>query len=212
MPGHPLRWALPCVAAAVFPLCAGRASASQTAVVQHNDTIERIAHRYHVAVVDIAHANGISPNTVLHDGRKLVIPSGPHALVKPPTMRQSGLVTGDRIAVRFGPDESRRRVMLLDSGAKLVVTRRAGDWLQVEAPNGKAGWIRGDYVKLTGAAPARVAAAPRTRKHAAAIASAHRDKHAVRVAKLAAEHRAAAARHHRIQLARATEARQHAEH
>src|SRR5258706_215408 len=62
--------------------------------------------------------------------------------------RKSARVTGNRIAIRIGPDQQHRRVVLVDHGAQLVVTNMAGEWLQVKTESGKTGWIRADFVRV----------------------------------------------------------------
>ena len=82
-------------------------------------------------------------------------------------MRRVAYVNGDRITVRLGPDESYRRLALLDYGAPLLVTRKAGDWFQVALESGRTGWMRGDFVALKGSAVAasRPETAPTRARH-----------------------------------------------
>src|SRR5690348_12039050 len=111
---HLTRWALLCVAATTALLCAGRTEASHTVVIERGDSIDSLARRFHVSIKDIARANHISPEAVLVDGHKLLIPDPPKAVVKAPTMRRAGRILGDRITIRTGPDASYRRLTLLD--------------------------------------------------------------------------------------------------
>ena len=81
MSNHRLRWALLCVAATQGALLAIRAEASQTVAVRRGDSIDSLARRYHLSWKDIARANGISRDTLLIDGRRLVIPDPPSRIV-----------------------------------------------------------------------------------------------------------------------------------
>src|SRR3989441_8275327 len=100
---HLHRWALLCVAATTALLQASRTEASHTVVIERGDSIDSLARRFHVAIKDIAKANRISPDAVLVDGRKLLIPDPPRAVVKSPTMRRAAKIKGDRITIRTGP-------------------------------------------------------------------------------------------------------------
>jgi cell wall-associated NlpC family hydrolase len=152
---HRLRWALLCVAATTGSLSASSAGASHTVIIGNGDSLDSLARRYHVPVRALAKANGITPETLLRNGRKIVIPDAPKTVVKEPTMRRPGMVTSNRIAIRGGPHENHRRLALVDQGYELVVTRKAGDWYQVTTQIGRVGWIRSDFVRVgSGSAPA----------------------------------------------------------
>ena len=159
---HRLRWALVCVAAALGALSAVPAAASRTVVIGPGDSLDSLARRFHVAKKDIARANGLRDlEAILRDGQRLVIPDPPKPVVRPATMRQVSHVRGNRIAVRIGPYEGYRRFALLDYGAPLTVTHRAGNWLQVELPDGGRGWMREDYVAAGACSPATLASSRR---------------------------------------------------
>lgn len=159
---HQLRWALLCVAAAAGLASASSAEASRKVTIKPGDSIDSLARQYGVSTRDIARANRISVEAILIDGRSLIIPDPPRTIVRPATMRKRAVVAGNRIAVRRGPDESHRRITLLDEGAALLVTRRAGDWLQVKLEDGSPGWVRGDFVRILGDdGPARTRVARR---------------------------------------------------
>lgn len=211
MTNHKLRWALLCVAATPGLLLASpnSASASHTVVIGRGDSIDSLARQYHVSVADIARANGIDKDAILRDGRRLVIPDPPRSVKRPATMRRSAYVKGDRITVRLGPDESYRRVTLVDHGLELLATRKAGDWVQVELPSGRTGWIRNDFLKVSGSV-SRVAThetkASRTRR----VASKKNDEKPAKRVRVASSHhaskreqRAEASRRHRLALAKA---------
>ncbi len=221
MKNHVLRWALLCVAAAPGLLHSNAAEASQTVVIQRGDSIDTLARKYHVSIADIARANGIDKDAILVDGKRLTIPDPPRSVKRPATMRRAAVVSGDRITVRLGPDESYRRLTLVDHGAELTATRKAGDWYQVELPSGRIGWLRGDFLRVgkgdmkpeppaavagikvaSHKAPAKMARTAKT-KRAARLAKAARS---VRVAKLRKrsklEIRAEVSRKHRLALAR----------
>lgn len=213
---HKLRWALLCVAAATIPglLLASPANASHAVVIGRGDSIDSLARRFHVSIADIARANGIDKDAVLRDGRRLIIPDPPRSVKKDPTMRRPAIVKDDRITIRLGPDESYRRLTMVDHGAELLATRRAGEWYQVELPSGRTGWIRTDFVKVGGSdakqAPS-VASARKSTAKARRVARhssddekpAARNRVAVAHRKSVREQRAEASRKHRLALANA---------
>jgi cell wall-associated NlpC family hydrolase len=160
-----------CVAATPGSLLPRCAEASHTVVIKRGDSIDSLARKHRVSIGDIAKANGISPDAVLIDGKRLVIPDPPKSVVKVPTMRRTARVTGDRITVRLGPYEGYRRLTLLDHGANVVVTRKAGDWFQVQLQSGRTGWVKRDFLTVgrelqvaARPAPKRVVNAARPRK------------------------------------------------
>lgn len=218
MKNHKLRWALLCVAATPGLLLASPTHASQTVVIGRGDSIDSLARRYRVSITDIARANGIDKDATLRDGRRLVIPDPPHSISKPATMRRQAIVKGDRITVRLGPDESYRRLTMVDRGVELLATRKAGEWFQVELPSGRTGWIRNDFVSVGKAdlkAAVKVAAHNVSPAKARLVArKANRDeyrsadrKHQLTIVKSHTmskrEQRAEASRKHRITLANA---------
>ena len=147
---HPkLRWAQLCVAATISVILSVAAEASpERVVVRSGDTVESLARKHRVTKGDIARANGIEIDSVLRQGRRLIIPDSPRTVIKPGTMRRRATLDADRVSVRRGPDEDYKRITLLDAGERVTATRRAGDWLQVTLADGENGWIRSDFVKL----------------------------------------------------------------
>lgn len=171
---HRLRWALKCVVLASCTLLAVGAGASQTVTIGPGDSVDSLARKFGVAKRDIARANDIDPEDLLMDGDELIIPDPPRSVKRPSTMRAVGMIVGDRISVRRGPYEGYRRVTMLDHGASMTVTHRAGEWCQVELDGGLSGWVRADFVAIGGVrqapereAPVRVATARRSRRHTA---------------------------------------------
>ena len=149
MKHHVLRWAQLCVAAAAGVMLTSSVNASpEKIVVKRGETIESLAQKHGVTERAIARANDISVDTDLRKGRRLVIPDPPRASIKPATMRRAAVVEADRVTLRSGPDEDRRKITLLDSGVRLIATRRAGDWFQVRTEEGDLGWIREDLIRV----------------------------------------------------------------
>jgi peptidoglycan endopeptidase LytF len=143
---HRLHWALLCVAAtSLFSLFA-RAEASVTVTIKHGDSLDSLARKYHVSTKDIAHANGITLNTWLVDGKKLRIPDAPKPVVKAAMFEVPGAIEGDRITVHIGPNEKYRRLTLLDNGTPVTVTRKASEWYQIRLTSGQMGWVLKKYV------------------------------------------------------------------
>src|SRR5437016_1830281 len=89
---HLLRWALYCVAATPVALLASKASASQKVTIGPGDSVDSLARKYHVATKDICHANGITKETILRDGRVLIIPDGAKTVSKPASMKREATV------------------------------------------------------------------------------------------------------------------------
>jgi cell wall-associated NlpC family hydrolase/LysM repeat protein len=131
----------------------GQATASETHTLKHGQTVDFLAHHYHVGVKAILAANHLSADDILRDGRSLYIPDAPRPLNVPHTMRRSARITGDRISVRIGPASSHHRLRLCDDGTRLVVTAEQDGWLQVTLPDGHTGWVRTDFVRFHGGQP-----------------------------------------------------------
>ncbi len=192
MKSHLLRWALTSVAATCLAL--GAEAGPRTVTIGPGVSLDSLARKYHVAVKDIARANHISVNAVLIDGHRLVIPEPPKPVRRPATMHMRAWINGDRVSIRLGPSEHSRRVTLLDHGAPLVATARAGDWVQVKLPGASIGWVKSDFLKMGGSVT-RVA--HHQTPHRTASTGAKRKLH---VAKQAKQERLA--RLHRLHLAR----------
>ena len=144
----PLRYVLLGALIALQVTSAVSANASKTVRVGRHDSLDSLARKYHVAKKDIAAANHISEESVLRDGRKLIIPDPPKTVKRDATMHKAGIVRADRIAIRLGPNENYRRAVMVDRGYNLVVTRKAGEWYQVTTQTGRVGWVRSDFLKL----------------------------------------------------------------
>lgn len=203
MKSHLLRWALTSVAATSLALAAG--AGPRTVTIGPGMSLDSLARKYHVAVKDIARANHISVNALLIDGRRLVIPDPPKPVRRPATMHVRAWINGDRVSIRLGPSERSRRVTLLDHGAPLLATARAGDWLQVKLQGGSIGWVKGDFLKLA-ASSTRVASHEPARRMASVEAkrklrAAQRARKA-RIARIHREHIAQARRVQRMASSR----------
>ena len=144
------RWTRLCVSAstALFTGCAWTAaSASQTHILQHGETLASIARQYHVSVQDIVTANALSnPNSVA-DGHRLIIPDPPKRVVVPAILHKPTLAKSDRINVRLGPSGDYRSIWMYDKGQSVVVTAEKAGWAQVALPAGRSGWVRLDFLK-----------------------------------------------------------------
>jgi cell wall-associated NlpC family hydrolase len=154
-------------------LLATGAGASRTVVVKPGDSIDSLARQYDVSWKDIAEANGIQRDTLLRDGRKLIIPDPPRHVVRPATMRVPGVIQGNRVAVRRGPHENYRRMTLLDHNTPITITHRAGDWRQVQLSDGTIGWVRYDF--LTSGNSTTTARSSTPRRVASSKSKPHRD-------------------------------------
>jgi cell wall-associated NlpC family hydrolase/LysM repeat protein len=143
---HRLRLTLTGVIVGWAIINGAHASASGTVVIRPGDSLDGFARKFHVTKKDIAAANGIAVEALLRDGTTLRIPDPPRHVIREATMRQPAVVTGDRVSVRLGPYQAYHRLTLLDHGASIVVTHRAGNWLQVAMPDSGIGWVREEYI------------------------------------------------------------------
>ena len=146
-----LRWARISVAAtlsATLILGAMGAEASRTVTVGPTTTLDGLARQYGVSKKAIADANRIDVEAVLVDGRKLVIPDPPKPIVVPASMAASGTIIGNRISLRIGPSTDAQRLTLLDDGARVTVTARKGEWLQVKTATLAHAWVKSDFVQV----------------------------------------------------------------
>jgi cell wall-associated NlpC family hydrolase len=144
--GHRLRWALRCVAALSSICFVASCEAKTWITIGPNDSLDSLARKYHVSIKDIAHANCITTNALLINGKKLLIPDPPKQVIKPAKMDVPGAILGNRIIVHMGPNEKYRLLTLVDFGTPLTVTNRKGAWFQVRLRNGTTGWVLGKYV------------------------------------------------------------------
>lgn len=126
------------------------AEASRTVTVGPSTTLDGLARQYGVSKKAIAAANGIDVEAVLVDGRKLVIPDPPKPTVVPATMSAPGKIIGNRVSIRISPSTEAQRLALLDDGARLTVTARQGEWLQVKTGAHSNAWVKADFVQLAG--------------------------------------------------------------
>ncbi len=210
MKRHRLRWALLCVAASPGVFFCTKAYADHSVVVGPGDSVDSLARKFHVSTRDIERANGITKESLLRDGRKLTIPAPPKQVLRPSTTRRAAKVAGDRVTFRLGPNEGYRRVSLLDAGKEIIVTGKAGDWLQAELPNGKIAWVRTDFISVGGAMP-RIAAGPtrRTRMARNDDDEDSRPRARARKRRLSDDDRPRGRRNRKIRIARASSRRYH---
>lgn len=59
-------------------------------------------------------------------------------------------VTANVLNVRSGPGTGYAKVASLQNGASVQVIGRNGQWWQIAMPDGRKGWIHGDYVEVNG--------------------------------------------------------------
>jgi cell wall-associated NlpC family hydrolase len=136
-------------------------AAQRVVVVKENDTVWSLAKRYQVLPQDIVKANGLKNPDALKPGDRLKIPAPVKPQVVPATMRKTGVIDGDRVCIRYAPQRTDRSVTILDKGHPVLVTARRGNWLQVQLPSGRMGWVRDDLVRMTGTLAAKAASAKR---------------------------------------------------
>jgi cell wall-associated NlpC family hydrolase len=125
------------------------AQASQVHTVKTGDNLSSIARKYHITAQDIIQANHLTDRDVLSLGKKLIIPEAPKPVVASASMHSAATIHGDRISVRIGPSVAARRVDLFDMGTPVTVTASQNNWFQVTMADGRDGWVRSDYIKLS---------------------------------------------------------------
>ena len=148
MKHHVLRWAQLCVAAAGVIATSPVIASPESIVVKRGETVESISRKLGISKRALARANDISLDEDLRRGRRLVIPDSPRSVIRPATMRRAGVVEADRVTLRRGPDQDHEKITLLESGVRLIATRKAGDWYQVKTEDGEYGWIRDDMIRV----------------------------------------------------------------
>ena len=60
-----------------------------------------------------------------------------------------GTVTADALNVRSGPSTSYGITTKLYKGDKVEILETSNGWHKIKAPNGKIGWVSGDYIKVS---------------------------------------------------------------
>jgi len=134
-------------------------AAQRTVVVKENDTVWSLAERYRVLPQDIVKANGLKNPDLLMPGSRLKIPAPVKPQIVPASMRKTGVINADRVCIRYAPQRTDRSLTILDKGHPILVTARRGNWLQVQLPSGRMGWVRDDLVRVTGTLAAKAPSA-----------------------------------------------------
>lgn len=73
-----------------------------------------------------------------------------------------GTVTGDRVNVRSGPSLSSTVLCQYNTGQKVTVLSKEGDWYKISLANDKTAYIFGQYVSTTGTVETTQVSAPAT--------------------------------------------------
>lgn len=120
-------------------------------------------------------------------GQKIRLPGSNESRVAARAIHSRyAVIAGDSVSIRRGPGSDEDRITTVDSGTKVVVLDREGEWYKLRFPKGTEGWVRGDLLK-----------AVKKAKHApvevAQAAPSHRER-ARRHRELVAEHKSS--RHH----------------
>ncbi|WP_022721175.1 LysM peptidoglycan-binding domain-containing M23 family metallopeptidase [Rhodopseudomonas sp. B29] len=122
-------------AARPAPAPAAAAPAATKIIVGTSDTLEILAHRYHVSTAEILHANGYKGPRRLSPGQQLIIPSRTAALGAPPAplappMRQAAMQPAPVAAPVAAPAPA--RVHYVNSGDTLAAIARRNHITQAE--------------------------------------------------------------------------------
>lgn len=68
----------------------------------------------------------------------------------------SGVVNASRVNLRCAPNTQDSILGTVEQGTRIAVLKKAGEWLQIEPPDGAIGWVYKRYLKKTGIQPTDV--------------------------------------------------------
>lgn len=133
------------------------ASAQQTITytVKKGDSLYTIARRHGLRVPDLLRVNKLRNPHALQIGDKIKIPLKRASLQGRSSIRSNASAAGwavlnrDRVNVRVAPRLSAARITLVDRWTKVRILARQGEWSRVQLPNGRAGWIKSEYLSPT---------------------------------------------------------------
>jgi LysM repeat protein len=134
-----------------------------------NDWI--IAHRAGITTVALKKVNPGVNLARLKPGQVVALPAG--SLVARSLNRihsRYAVVNGDSVNIRRHPSTSSPTITQVDSGTRVVVLDRNGDWYRLRFPRGTEGWIRSGLLKAC-------SAPPREHHHRVEYASRHAHHH-----------------------------------
>lgn len=141
-----------------------------------------IAHHVGINTVALKRLNPGVNLARLQPGQKIRVPGTSAASTavashSAPRLRSRyAVISGDGVAIRRGASKTSDSITRVDSGTRVTVLDRNGDWYRLRFPKGTEGWVRGDFLKAS-SAPA-VAARPKTSSY---VASSSRGKRSSKV-------------------------------
>ncbi len=143
-------------------------------IVQNGDTLWKIARAHNTTVQSLCKANGLSEQSIIHPGDKLIIPQkSPSATTGlAPNLRpgMKMLVRATNVNVRCGPSTSSKRIGMVDRGDVGTVVKTCGQWVKASfRTKGITGWVKTDFIEAckTVCSKARSAAECRQKHHSA---------------------------------------------
>lgn len=141
---HSLLWFAGTLAAAGLVITAGAvftlerlAEAVAAAPVKSDPRPSYVAYLPRIAVtdLDIAKSVPVQPMDT----------AGTTSVSEPPALTHE--VAAESLWVRAKPNKRSAKVVALERGARLSVTRIEGNWTLVSGPNGRRGWVYSDYIR-----------------------------------------------------------------
>ena len=138
-------------------------SSSANYTVRDGDNDWIIAHRHGASVVALRRANPGVNLARMRTGQKIRIPAS--WVSKPAPYRlhsRYAVINGDNVNIRRDPGTSGDSITQVDSGTRVVVLDRDGDWYRLRFPRGTEGWVRAGLLKAV-AEPKRAKSARRSR-------------------------------------------------
>lgn len=121
-------------------------------IVQNGDTLWKIAMAHNTTVQSLCKANGLSEQSIIHPGDKLIIPQkSPSATTGlAPNLRpgMKMLVRATNVNVRCGPSTSSKRIGMVERGDVGTVVKTCGQWVKASfRKKGITGWVKTDFIE-----------------------------------------------------------------
>ena len=137
----------------------------RTHLVRPGETLHRIAQHYGVTVDALVRANGLLDPARIRAGQVLTIPRSDGAGQRRAIPRRSAIapVVGTEVLaphplrVRRGPKTYHTTLAIVAQGTPLRVLAAEGIWMEVQLPDGDAGWLASSELRA-GVSPAAVEA------------------------------------------------------
>jgi cell wall-associated NlpC family hydrolase/LysM repeat protein len=122
-------------------------SSTRAYVVQDGENDWIIAHRAGITTVALKRVNPGVNLSHLRTGQKIRLPGGAVARSLNKIHSRYAVINGDSVNIRREPRTSSDEVTQVDSGTRVVILDRDGEWYRLRFPHGTEGWVRGGLLK-----------------------------------------------------------------